>query len=187
MSFLLKVRCHLLDGNLCVLAGLLLSVPLLRAGLFQCDCSPSQALSFPGAMLLPCISPNACQMSARVSTREGTRPRGCKWVGKGGVLILAQRDQLFVLAAPFLPRLELSKPPLDIVMPLSPFLCLGSPTTFHELQKCKNPSDFWSEPFVVLKGKIMQGSSIQEDFGVSLLLISVTARPGVGLNTQIHH
>lgn len=26
MSFLLKVRCHFLDGNLCVLAGLLLSV-----------------------------------------------------------------------------------------------------------------------------------------------------------------
>lgn len=26
-----------------------------------------------------------------------------------------------------------------------PALCSGSPTTFHELQKCKNPSDFWSE------------------------------------------
>lgn len=129
MSFLLKVRCHLLDGNLCVPAGLLLSVPPLKGGLFQRDCSPSQALSFPGTLLLPCISPDAAQMSARVSTREGTSPCGCKWVGKGGVLILAQRAQLFVLPIPFLTQL--------------------------------------------------QGSSIQEDFGISLLQISVTAQPGV--------
>lgn len=32
----------------------------------------------------------------------------------------------------------------------------------------------------------MQGSTIQEDFGVSLLLTSGTDRPGVGLNTQMH-
>lgn len=63
MSFLLKVRCHLLAGNLCVPAGLLLWVPPARAGLFQCDCSPSQALSFPAPysclasvlMLLRCM------------------------------------------------------------------------------------------------------------------------------------
>lgn len=63
MSFLLKVRCHLLAGNLCVPAGLLLWVPPTRAGLFQCDCSPSQALSFPAPcsclasvlMLLRCV------------------------------------------------------------------------------------------------------------------------------------
>lgn len=135
MSFLLKVRCHLLDGNLCVPAGLLLSVPPLRAGLFQCDRSPFQALSFPGAMLLPCISPDAPQMSARVSTREGIWPWpcGCKWVGKGRALILAQTAQLFILTAPFLHRLELSKSPFDFVMLLFLFLCRGPPTTFHKL------------------------------------------------------
>lgn len=91
MSFLLKVRCHFLDGNLCVLAGLLLSVPLLRGGLFQHDCSPCQALSFPGTLLLSCSSPDAALMGAGVSTKEGTSPCGCRWVGKGGVLIWAQR------------------------------------------------------------------------------------------------
>lgn len=95
MSFLLKVRCHFLDGNLCVPTALLLLVPLLRGGLYQCDRSPSQALSFPGTLLLPCISPDAAQMSAGASTREGTPPCGCKGAGKGEVLVLAQRAQLF--------------------------------------------------------------------------------------------
>jgi len=112
MSFLLEVRCNLLDGNLCVPAGLLLWVPPLRAGLFQCDRSPSQARSFPGPMLLPCISPDAPQTSARASTREGTRPCGCKWVGKGGVLLLARGAPLVVLTTPSLPRLELSQVPI---------------------------------------------------------------------------
>lgn len=133
VSFLLKVRCHFLDGNLCVLAGLLLSVPLLRGGLFQCDCSLSQALSFPGTLLLPCISPDAAQRSAGVSTREGTSLCGSRWVEKGEVLISAQKAQLFVLTILFL------------IQP--------------------------------------QGSSIQEDFGISLLQISVTAQPGVGPNS----
>lgn len=63
---------------------------------------------------------------------------------------------------------------------------LGITHTFHQLQKCKNPAAFWLELLVVLKGKIIQGSNLQEDFGVSLLLIPVTANPNVGLNTQMH-
>lgn len=181
MSFLIKVKCHFLDGNLC----LLLWVSSLRAGLFQCDRCPSQALSFPDPVLLPCIIPDGPQVSARVSTGDGMWPCGCKWVGKGRVLIMAQKAQLFS-PHPSSPGWSWASLHLMLLCPFSPSLCLGSPITFHKLWKCKNPSDFWSELFVVLKGKMIQGWNIQEDFGVSLLLILVTARPGVGLNTQIY-
>lgn len=41
-----------------------------------------------------------------------------------------------------------------VFMPLSPPLPplgLRSPIAFHKLQKCKNSSDFWPEPFIVFE------------------------------------
>jgi len=77
-------------------------------------------------------------------------------------------------------------PHLSLWCPCPPPLCLGSPTASTSSKNAKPPSDFCSEPFVILKGKIIQGSSIQEDFGVSPVLISLTARPGAGLKMRIY-
>lgn len=146
MSFLLEVRCHLLDGNLCVPAGLLPLVPPLRAGLFQCNHSPSQALSFPGTVLLPCINPDAPQMSARVSRREGTGDVAV-WLQMGW----ERRSAPFGTKNPA-GRSHRTLPPQPGAEQVSlcchapfPFPLLGITQTFHELRQCKNPSDFWSE------------------------------------------
>lgn len=59
----------------------------------------------------------------------------------------------------------------------------------------QEPFRFLVRVLVVLKGKMIQGSRIQEDFGLSLLKTpfslafhsdSQAGRPGVGLSTQIH-
>lgn len=185
MSFLLKVRCHLLDGNLCVLAGLLLWVPPLVAGLLQCDCPPSQALSFPGPCSCLASVPMLLRWVLGSAQGRGHGHVAANGLGKEECSFWHREPSCLFSPHPSSPGWSWASLPLTSCPFPSPFY-LGSPTAFHEHWKCKNPSDFWSEPFVIFKGKTTHGSSIQEDFGVSLLVMSVTARLGVGLNTQIH-
>lgn len=103
----------------------------------QVSSSVTALPSRPSPFLVPCSCPASVLTRLRwvlgSAQGRGTWPCGCKWVGKGRALILAQRAQLFILTAPFLHRLELSKSPFDFIMLLFLFLCWGPPTTFHKL------------------------------------------------------
>lgn len=166
MSFLLKVRCHLLD-----VSRLAWSFGCHRSG--QVSSSVIALPPRPSPLLEPC----SCLASVLTLLRWVLGPAQGRGRGRVAVNGLGKEECSFwhgELSCSFSPRpsspgWSWARLCLMLSCPFSPSLCLGSPTTFHELWKCKNPSDFWSEPFLVSKGKIIQGSSFQEDFGVFLI------------------
>lgn len=99
---------------------------------------PVRLLSFPGPLLscpifLPRISPYATQVRVRVSTREGTRPCGCKRAGKGGVRFFGMESPWVGPAVcshhTLLPQAG-AEQVCDVFMPLLP------PTSWTEITHC---------------------------------------------------